>query len=117
MAHQQDEDRERFLLSRLARQDLDEIREYTLRTWGQEQWLKYYGGLVDAFRLIAADPRAGRDRSHFAKGMRSVNYGRHVIFFAPVASAGERTVVLRIVHQRRNLPALAYYETLADQIS
>ena len=99
-------------LSRLARRDLEEIRRYTVDTWGREQWAKYYQGLVRAFEGIAANPDRGRDRSLFAAGMRSVNHGRHVIFFARIKAADNDTVILRIVHQRRNLPALVYFEDL-----
>ena len=99
-------------LSRLARQDLDDIRAYTIETWGRDQWLKYYLGLVRAFEDITANPERGRDRSLFATGLRSVNYERHVIFFAQIAAAGGSPVILRIVHQRRNLPALVYFEDM-----
>lgn len=99
-------------LSRLARADLDDIRDYTRTQWGEAQWYCYYRDLVDAFALIAADPNVGRNRDLFRQGMRSLDCGRHVIFFAPVAAAGGAPVILRIVHQRRNLPALAYYDHL-----
>ena len=99
-------------LSRLARRDLDEIRRYTVETWGREQWLAYYRGLVGTFERIAADPGSGRDRSLFAVGLRSVNYRRHVVFFARIAAAGDAPVILRIVHQRRNMPALVYFEDI-----
>ena len=99
-------------LSRLARQDLDEIRRYTVETWGRGQWLTYYRGMVRAFEAIAADPDGGRDRSLFAAGLRSRNYGRHVIFFARIDAAGGEPVILRIVHQRRNMPALVYFEDI-----
>jgi len=99
-------------LSRLARQDLDEIRRYTIDTWGRDQWLNYYDGLVRAFERIEAEPDGGRDRSLFAAGLRSVNYRRHIIFFARIAAAGDEPVILRIVHQRRNMPALTYYEDI-----
>ena len=97
-------------LSRLAKRDLDEIRTYTVETWGRARWLKYYEGLVQAFEGIAQDPDGGRDRSLFAAGLRSVNHGRHVIFFARIAAADDEPVIIRIAHQRRNLPALVYYE-------
>ena len=100
-------------LSRLARRDLDEIRRYTVETWGREQWLNYYRGLVRTFEGITADPDSGRDRSLFATGLRSVNYRRHVVFFARIASANNEPVVLRIVHQRRNMPALVYFEDIS----
>ena len=100
-------------LSRLARQDLDDIRRHTIETWGRDQWLKYYRGLVRTFEGIMANPDGGRDRGLFAAGLRSANYERHVIFFARVAAADAATVILRIVHQRRNLPALVYFEDIS----
>ncbi len=100
-------------LSRLAQRDLDEIRRYTVETWGRTQWLTYYRGLVRTFDGITANPAGGRDRSLFAPGLRSVNYGRHVIFYARIAAADGEPVILRIVHGRRNLPALVYYEDIS----
>lgn len=99
-------------LSRRARRDLDDIRRYTIETWGRNQWLTYYRGLVRTFEAIVADPDGGRDRSLFAPGLRSLNYRRHVVFFARIDAAGGEPVILRIVHQRRNLPALVYYEDI-----
>lgn len=104
-------------LSRLAKRDLDEIRRYTVGTWGHDQWLRYYGGMVQAFERITENPDGGRDRSLFAAGLRSVNYGRHVIFFARIAAAGDEPVIIRIIHQRRNLPALVYYENISGESS
>ena len=99
-------------LSRRARRDLEDIRRYTIETWGRNQWLNYYRGLVRAFEAIAADPDGGRDRSLFAAGLRSLNCGHHVIFFARIDAAGGEPVILRIVHQRRKLPALVYYDDI-----
>ena len=99
-------------LSRLARRDLGDIRQYTVETWGREQWLNYYRGLVRTFEGITADPDSGRGRSLFAAGLRSVNYRRHVVFFARIAAANNEPVILRIVHQRRNMPALVYFEDI-----
>ena len=56
-----------------------------------------------AFEGIVADPDGGRDRSLFAAGLRSVNYGRHVIFFARIAAAGDEPVIVPPLtfHERR----------------
>ena len=99
-------------LSGRARADLEEIRAYTVETWGRDQWLAYYRQLVTAFERITGDPDAGRDRSLFVPGMRSVNCQRHVIFYKRLDAADGAAVILRIVHQRRNMPALVYYEDL-----
>ena len=103
-------------LSRSARRDLDDIRRCTLATWGRDQWLNYYRSLyrslVRAIEGIAAHPDGGRDRSLLAPGLRSVNYKLHVIFFARIAAAGDEAVIVRIVHQRRSMPALVYFEDI-----
>lgn len=99
-------------LSGRARRDLDDIRDWTIRTWGRDRWQAYYRGMGAAFRQIAAHPDCGRTRHLLAKEMRSLVYEQHLIFFAPVADFGGRTVILRILHQRRNLVALAYFDDL-----
>lgn len=101
-----------LLLSRLARTDLDDIRRYTVDTWGRTQWLAYYRTLVQGFEHIARNPEAGRDRSLFVPGMRSLNCEKHVIFYQRLDAANGAPVVLRIVHQKCHLPALVYYEDL-----
>ena len=97
-----------ILLSRRARRDLDEIRRHTVETWGREQWPTCYEGLVRTFERLAADPDGGRDRSLFAPGLRSLACWRQLMFLARIAGADDAPVVLPIVRQRRNLPALAY---------
>lgn len=99
-------------LSHQARQDLEDIRAYTVDQWGKAQWLDYYRGMVDTLEAIAANPMSGRNRDLLRKGMRSVTYGRHIVFFSPVDAAGGKPVVLRILHQRRHLPAMVYYDDL-----
>jgi toxin ParE1/3/4 len=99
-------------LSNRARQDLEDIRRYTVDSWGRDQWLKYYRGLVSVFEDIQDNPDRGRKRDLFYEGMLSRNYEKHVIFFMPIEAANGDPIILRIVHQRRNLPALVYYEDL-----
>lgn len=102
----------RILLSRLARADLEDIRRYTVETWGRAQWLAYYRKLVQGFETIAKNPDAGRDRSLFVPGVRSLICEQHVIFYQRLDAAKGAPVVLRIVHQKRHLPALVYYDDL-----
>jgi toxin ParE1/3/4 len=68
-------------LSNLALQDLEDIRRYTVESWGRDQWLKYYRGLVAAFEEIQTNPDRGRNRDLFYEGMLSCNYEKHVIFY------------------------------------
>ena len=94
-----------FRLSELAKLDIDDARAYTIETWGREQWLRYYRRLIDGFERVAASPGAGRDRSDFLPGMRSVAVERHVVFYR---AFGPDVVILRVVHQRRDMAAMGF---------
>ena len=98
--------------SDLARADLEDIRDYAVETWGHAQWLTYCRQIVHAFERITGNPKTGADRSRFVSGMRSVNFQKHVIFFKCLDSVGGAPVVLRIVHERRHMPALVYHDDL-----
>ena len=50
-------------LSGLAKADIEDIRDYTVETWGRDQWLIYYLQLVTAFERITEDP-GDRDRRY-----------------------------------------------------
>lgn len=99
-------------LSRHAKADLEDIRNYTIENWGSHQWLLYYRRLSHAFEQINKHTVIGKDRSLLLPGMRSLNCQRHVIFFKRFDVVDNRPVILRIIHQRRNMPALVYYEDL-----
>ena len=93
-----------------ALRDLEDARRYSEEIWGEAQWLRYFSAIQAGFDRIAADPMCGQSRGQFLAGMRSLTVGRHLIFFIPVRHAGGEVVVSRIVHQSRNLKALAYAE-------
>ncbi|MDO5658614.1 MAG: type II toxin-antitoxin system RelE/ParE family toxin [Paracoccus sp. (in: a-proteobacteria)] len=98
-------------LSEFSRQVLEETRQYTFAQWGGEQWLRYYRH-HDAFDRVKQAPPSGRPRDLFLQGMRSLNYGKHIIFYAPTKAAGGAVFVPGILHQRRHLPAPVYYEDI-----
>ena len=97
-------------LTRQARRDLEDIRRFTVESWGQDQWHSYFAGLVAAFERVTVDSRCGRPRDALRVRMRSVDYQKHLIFFEPITHARGDVVILRIVHQRRDLAALSYHD-------
>lgn len=97
-------------LTPLARRDLEDIRRFTVEIWGQDQWRRYFTGLVAAFEHATRDRKCGRPRDNLRYGMRSLDYQKHLIFFEPITHAGGETVILRVVHQRRDLAALVYHD-------
>jgi toxin ParE1/3/4 len=83
-------------LSRLAEADLTDIGSYTLRTWGEEQAMRYLEGLEACCQQLADNPELGRACDHIRPGLRRVEHGRHVVFYR---IEGGTIVVSRILHQ------------------
>ncbi len=102
----------RFRLSHQALSDLEEIRAFTVERWGREQWIRYFNGISEAFDRIAADPSCGRPRYQLRARLRSLPFGKHLIFFETPAEPGGRVVIYRVVHERRNFAALSYRDDL-----
>jgi len=50
----------RFRFSRRAEVDLLSIGAYTLRTWGEDQTVRYLGDLEARCRMLAESPALGR---------------------------------------------------------
>lgn len=104
----------RAKLTRSARRDLEDIRRFTVDRWGRDQWLKYFAGLQLSFERITTDSGCGRPRDALSAGLRSLTCEQHVIFFSPIRRANGAVVIVRIVHQRRNLAALSLTDDLDD---
>ena len=54
------------------------------------------------FELWATQPMMGRPRDELAQGLRSLTFGRYVIFFEPML---EGIDVVRVLHGSRDLEA------------
>ena len=86
-----------YRLSRLAEADLLDIATYTLRTWGQDQAIRYVDDLEACCRKLADNPEMGRACDHVRPGLRRMEHGRHVLFYR---IEGKGILVSRILHQR-----------------
>lgn len=87
----------RFHFSRRAAADLLAITAYTLRTWGEQQAIRYIDGLESCCHLLAANPALGRACDEVRPGLRRMEHGRHVVFYR---HAPNGILVSRILHQR-----------------
>ncbi len=85
----------RYILSPRAEADLDEIWDYTVRTWGGKQAEDYIRLLVGAIETVAENPRRGCSCDEVRKGYRKHLAGSHVIFFRKLKSGID---VIRILH-------------------
>jgi toxin ParE1/3/4 len=89
----------KIVLSREADQDLKDILQYTLATWGAAQMDVYAAAIDKGLKLLVDNPRLGRARNDLFPGCRSFQVEQHTIFYrvdALVLRIG------RILHQRMN---------------
>lgn len=89
--------RSRYVLSRRARADLDEIWDYTVRRWDTTQAEQYIRGIQGVIETLAAAPRLGRVCNEIREGYFKYSVGSHLVFYRPIVSGIE---VIRILHQR-----------------
>jgi toxin ParE1/3/4 len=85
----------RYTLSPRAEADLDDIWDFTARTWGEKQAEDYIRLLVGAIGTVAENPRRGRRCDEVRKGYRKYIAGSHMIFFRKIKSGID---VVRILH-------------------
>ncbi|MFT4549777.1 MAG: toxin ParE1/3/4 [Verrucomicrobiales bacterium] len=89
-----------FSLRPKAISDLEEIWEYTVEAWGEEQAERYVRLINKSFRQIADNPSLGRSCDVIREGYRKRGVGRHVIFYRTIDGD---VVVVRILHDRMDV--------------
>lgn len=90
-----------YLLSPLAAEDLEEIFEYTLLNWGEEQFERYRRAITKALDSVAADPMlpGSKARDDLLPGCRFFRVEHHYIVYRYREG---RVEVGRILHERMN---------------
>ena len=91
-----------YRLTRRAENDLFEIGEYTVRTWGTRQCASYIDGLESCCQRLADNPNLGRSCESLRPGYWRMEQGKHVVFYQ---IDNDNILVIRILHVRM-LPQL-----------
>jgi toxin ParE1/3/4 len=86
-----------FRFSRRAESDLLNIGDYTLRTWGKAQAVRYLDEIEVCCRMLAKNPALGRPCDDVRPGLRRLEHGKHVVFYRQEPGG---ILVSRILHQR-----------------
>lgn len=92
----------RLTLTPLAEQDLEGIADY-IATDNAARAVSFVRELRDQCLRVTANPAGYRSRPEVGDGIRSCAHGRYVIFFV---SEPEETIIVRILHSARDLPAV-----------
>lgn len=88
-----------YYLSSKADDDIDDIVDYTLETWGESQAHIYVVELYQFLQTLADNPNLGRSASEFSALLRRYNYKAHTIFYEPTKKG---ILVVRILGQVRD---------------
>ena len=86
----------------LAETDILEIWDYIAddSLTAADRWVDQ---LDEQFRVLATQPMMGRARDELAPGVRSVPFGRYVVFYMPLNDGID---VVRVLHGARDIDAV-----------
>ena len=85
-----------------AQSDIDAIWDYTFKDWRADQAETYVRLLQNASRMIAENPRIGRECPDIRAGYRKYPAGSHMMFYRVRRDSIE---IVRILHQRMDFGA------------
>lgn len=89
----------KYIVTRQAEADMDEIFAY-ISADNLEAAIRFYDRLLDLFRMLAENPKSGRERRELQEGIRSFPEGNYLIFYRLWAG---RIAIVRLVHAARDL--------------
>lgn len=70
-----------YVLSEEAELDIDEIYDFGVYKFGTTQAMKYLIGLEEHIDTLGKNPDIGRHRLEIKKGLYSLPYVSHIIFY------------------------------------
>ena len=86
----------KFYLSNKAVEDLNDIWDYTVKTWSKNQAEIYYSLLMDSCQELANKPSQGKSYDVVEKNVLGFKTGEHIIFYQIVSL--KEIEVVRILH-------------------
>ena len=87
----------KLYLSPRAIEDLEEIYEYTLLTWGFTQADRYQDLLFHSMNSILEKPQIGSKYPYKKGDYRKLNSNKHIIFYKIEKM---KCIVMRILHEK-----------------
>jgi toxin ParE1/3/4 len=80
-----------------AQQDIEDIWDFTLETWGDAKAQTYIRAIQAGAERLRHNPFSGPACDHIRRGYRKLPVGSHMMFYR-VENA--HIIVVRILHQR-----------------
>ena len=86
----------KFYLSNKAVDDLNDVWDYTVKIWSENQAEIYYSLLIDSCQEIANKPDQGKSYDVVEKNVLGYKIGEHIIFYQIISL--KEIEVIRILH-------------------
>lgn len=91
-----------FRLSATAEADVDGIWLYIARD-NVDAANRFVEGMFECFAMLGRNKLAGVSRDDLEPGMRSISFGRYLIFYFPLGSGVE---ISQVIHSARDLNSI-----------
>ena len=91
----------KFYLNNKAVADLDDIWDYTVKTWSANQAAIYYSLLMDSCQALAYKPNQGKSYAIVEKNVLGFKTGEHIIFYQIISL--DEIEIVRIIHGMMDL--------------
>lgn len=90
----------RYILSPLARADLDNIWEHTSKRWDDDQAEAYLRMIQAAIDTVTANPKLGRPYDDVRAGYWRHRAGSHLILYRETSDAID---IVRVLHEKMDI--------------
>lgn len=90
----------RYILSPLARADLDNIWDHTSRRWDGDQAEAYLRMIQAAIDTVAANPKLGRPYDEVRAGYRRHHAGSHLILYRETSDVID---IVRVLYEKMDI--------------
>lgn len=90
-----------YKLTNKAVEDLNQIWEYTIFKWSEQQADNYYNLLLESCQNIADNPNLGKHYDGITAELYGLKTNRHIIFYR--TSLEQYVEITRILHERMDL--------------
>ena len=90
----------KYVLSEETEKDIDEIFDFGEDKFGNAEAIIYLIGLEEHFEALTKNPYIGKKRNEIKKGLFSLPYVSHVIFYRIL---GNHVRIVRVLYGGRDL--------------
>lgn len=88
-----------YILSRKTHEGIDDIYEYGVNKFGEDQALEYLIGLRTHFQFLLKIPQIGKNRDEIKEGLYGFPYVSHIVFYRIFKN---HIRIVRVLHGSRD---------------